>query len=54
MVLICNKTYIGNARIQGMTADVYMEGSDYNMALFIFFIPVSRPSEPVGYLGKRY
>lgn len=45
--------YKGNARIQGMTADLNMEGSDYNMALFIFFIPVSRTSKPLDYLGKR-
>lgn len=31
----------GNARIQGMTADLNMTGRDYNIALFIFFIPVS-------------
>ena len=27
---------LGNARIQGMTADLNMKGNDYNIALFIF------------------
>jgi hypothetical protein len=34
--------YIGNAKIQGLTKDLDMEGpnaSRYNIALFIFFIP---------------
>lgn len=26
-----------------MTADLHMKGSDYNIALFTFFIPVSAP-----------
>lgn len=33
--------HTGNARIQGMTTDLHMTGHDYNIALFIFFIPVS-------------
>ncbi|KAF4332009.1 tartrate transporter [Fusarium beomiforme] len=34
-----DRTNIGNAKIQGMTEDLKMTGSDYNMALFVFFIP---------------
>ena len=30
---------IGNARIQGLEKDLHMEGNDYNIALFMFFIP---------------
>jgi hypothetical protein len=30
----------GNARIQGMTETLNMTGNDYNMALFVFFVPV--------------
>ena len=30
---------IGNARIQGLEKDLHMKGNDYNIALFIFFIP---------------
>lgn len=29
----------GNAKIQGMVEDLNMQGSDYNVALLIFFIP---------------
>jgi hypothetical protein len=29
----------GNAKIQGMTKDLNMKGDDYNIALFIFFVP---------------
>lgn len=32
-------TNIGNARIQGLEADLGMRNNDYNIALFIFFIP---------------
>lgn len=31
---------LGNAKIQGMTETLNMNGNDYNMALFVFFIPV--------------
>ena len=30
---------IGNARLQGLEKDLHMKGHDYNIALFIFFIP---------------
>ena len=30
---------IGNARIQGLEKDLKMRGSDYNVALCVFFIP---------------
>ena len=30
---------IGNARLQGLEKDLKMKGHDYNIALFIFFIP---------------
>lgn len=29
-----------------MTEDLNMEGTDYNMALFIFFVPVSKEFRP--------
>ncbi|KAJ3557628.1 hypothetical protein NPX13_g9888 [Xylaria arbuscula] len=34
-----DRTNIGNAKIQGLTEDLHMTGHDYNIALFIFFIP---------------
>ena len=30
---------IGNARLQGLEKDLRMKGQDYNVALFIFFVP---------------
>ena len=30
---------IGNARLQGLEKDLRMKGQDYNVALFVFFIP---------------
>lgn len=30
---------IGNARLQGLEKDLKMNGQDYNVALFVFFIP---------------
>jgi hypothetical protein len=36
---------IGNAKIQGMTKELHMKGHDFNVALFVFFIPyVSNPN----------
>lgn len=30
---------IGNARLQGLEKDLKMKGQDYNVALFVFFVP---------------
>lgn len=39
LVAFLDRTNIGNAKIQGMTTDLNMKGTDYNIALFLFFIP---------------
>lgn len=40
LLAFLDRTNIGNAKIQGMIEDLNMTGpSDYNIALFIFFIP---------------
>lgn len=39
LVAYLDRTNIGNARILGMEKDLNMHGTDYNVALFIFFIP---------------
>lgn len=39
LMAFLDRVNIGNARIQGMTTELGMVGSDYNIALFIFFIP---------------
>ncbi|KAG9548106.1 MFS general substrate transporter, partial [Aureobasidium melanogenum] len=39
LLAFLDRTNIGNAKIQGMTAELKMGGHDYNIALFVFFIP---------------
>lgn len=38
LLAFLDRTNIGNARIQGMTAELKMGGHDYNIALFVFFV----------------
>jgi len=39
LLAFLDRTNIGNAKIQGLEASLSMEGQDYNIALFTFFIP---------------
>lgn len=39
MLAFIDRINIGNARIQGLEKDLGMSGSDYNLALFVFFVP---------------
>ena len=39
LLAFLDRINIGNAWIQGMKEDLHMEGHQYNIALFIFFIP---------------
>ncbi|KAJ4348339.1 uncharacterized protein N0V89_009713 [Didymosphaeria variabile] len=39
LLAFLDRSNIGNAKIQGLTTDLKMVGSDYNIALFVFFIP---------------
>lgn len=39
LLAFLDRSNIGNAKIQGLTQDLKMEGVDYNIALFVFFIP---------------
>jgi len=39
LLAFLDRTNIGNAKIQGLTEDLNMTGNDYNIALFVFFIP---------------
>jgi sugar phosphate permease len=45
---------IGNARIQGMEEDLGMEGNDYNIALFTFFILYILLEVPSNILLKKF
>ncbi|PVI07003.1 MFS general substrate transporter, partial [Periconia macrospinosa] len=48
-----DRTNIGNARIQGMPQDLKMTGNDYNIALFVFFIPYILFEVPSNLLLKK-
>ncbi|KAF2685922.1 MFS general substrate transporter [Lentithecium fluviatile CBS 122367] len=39
LLAFLDRTNIGNAKIQGLTEDLHMHAQDYNIALFVFFIP---------------
>lgn len=39
LLAFLDRINIGNARLQGLEADLNMAGHDYNIALLIFFIP---------------
>ena len=39
MLAFVDRINIGNAKIQGLEKDLGMQGNDYNVALFVFFIP---------------
>jgi hypothetical protein len=39
LLAFLDRINIGNARLQGLEKDLNMAGHDYNIALFIFFIP---------------
>lgn len=54
LVAFLDRTNIGNAKIQGMTSDLNMKGTDYNIALFMFFIPYIILDIPSNILLKRW
>ncbi|CAN8105794.1 unnamed protein product [Discula destructiva] len=48
-----DRTNIGNAKIQGIIEDLDMTGHDYNVALFVFFIPYILFEVPSNIVIKR-
>lgn len=52
-MLTSRRINIGNARIQGLEADLGMKGNDYNIALFLFFIPYIAFEVPCNILLKK-
>lgn len=53
MLAFLDRINIGNARLQGLEADLNMSGRDYNVALFIFFIPYILCEVPSNILLKK-
>ncbi|KAI3320549.1 MFS general substrate transporter [Xylariaceae sp. AK1471] len=48
-----DRTNIGNAKIQGLTQDLNLTGHDYNIALFVFFVPYILFGVPSNIIIKR-
>ncbi len=53
MLAFVDRINIGNARIQGLEKDLHMKGQDYNIALFVFFIPYILLEVPSNLLLKK-
>jgi hypothetical protein len=45
---------IGNVRLQGLEKDLKMKGHDYNIALFVFFIPYILFEVPSNILIRKF
>lgn len=54
MLAFIDRINIGNARIQGLEKDLKMKGQDYNVALFVFFIPYILFEVPSNILIRRF
>ncbi len=53
LLAFLDRVNIGNAKIQGMTTELHMEGQDYNIALFVFFIPYILLEVPSNIIIKK-
>lgn len=53
LLAFLDRINIGNARLQGLEDDLNMTGNDFNIALFIFFIPYVLLEVPSNLLLKR-
>lgn len=54
MLAFIDRINIGNARIQGLEKDLKMKGQDYNVALFVFFIPYILFEVPSNILIRKF
>jgi hypothetical protein len=53
LMAFLDRTNIGNAKIQGLEKSLKMEGQDYNIALFTFFIPYILLEVPSNIIIKK-
>jgi hypothetical protein len=53
LLAFLDRINIGNARLQGLEKDLNMKNHDYNLALFIFFIPYILLEVPSNLLLKK-
>lgn len=54
LLAFLDRVNIGNANIQGLSAELHLEKHQYNIALFIFFIPYVRAPSINGMLANIY
>ena len=53
LLAFIDRINIGNAKIQGLEEDLNMTGNDFNIALFVFFIPYILFEVPSNILIKK-
>ena len=53
LLAFLDRINIGNARLQGLEDDLGMDGHDFNIALFIFFIPYILCEVPSNIILKK-
>ncbi|KAF9892315.1 hypothetical protein FE257_002092 [Aspergillus nanangensis] len=53
LLAFLDRINIGNARLQGLEEDLGMTGNDYNIALFIFFVPYILCEIPCNLIMKK-
>jgi MFS family permease len=53
LLAFLDRTNIGNAKVQGLEATLGMSGTDYNIALFVFFIPYILLEVPSNIILKK-
>jgi hypothetical protein len=53
MAAFLDRINIGNARIIGLEKDLHMKGNDFNIALFVFFVPYNLLEVPSNLLMKK-
>lgn len=53
MAAFLDRINIGNARIMGLEKDLRMKGSDFNIALLVFFVPYILFEVPSNLLMKK-
>ena len=54
LVSFLDRVNIGNAKIQGLEASLHMVGNQYNIALFVFYIPYCLLDLPSNLLLRKW
>jgi hypothetical protein len=54
MLSFLDRINIGNAKIQGLTQELHMSGTDYNATLLVFFVPYILLEVPSNIVLKKF